>query len=289
MTAEGGVLLLDKPAGPTSRAVIDAVAARLRLGAVGHAGTLDPLATGLLVTLIGKARRLQEFFAGHDKRYRARVRFGATTATCDAEGELVFRARPEPIERAAAVSLLAGFVGELVQTPPSFSALRIDGKRAHALARDGRPAELPPRPVRVTSIDLVAIEGDDWVLDVDCGPGYYVRALARDLGERRGTGAYLADLRRIRSGGFAVDIAVAPAQARQDDVIPITRALAGETRIDVTGDEARALAHGKAIPAQPGAAPPAFAWRNGRPCFKLCAPAPGILRSDLLIEDPGER
>jgi tRNA pseudouridine55 synthase len=288
--ATTGILPVDKPAGPTSRSVLDALERRLGLGTLGHAGTLDPLASGLLVVLAGRARRLQEFFLGRDKTYRARVRFGATSPTLDGEGPVrTTGVRPAPVSRSEAAALVARFAGDIDQTPPAFSALRVAGRRAHRLARLGRDVALESRRVTIHEIAIVAIDEPDWVVDLRCGPGVYVRSLARDLGAARGTGAYLAELRRTRSGQLSVDDAVAADAATPADLRPLAAILRDEPRIDVGEDEARRLARGDVIAGQAPAAPPrtSFAWFRGRPCFRLTVPAPGLLRSDLMLEPPG--
>jgi tRNA pseudouridine55 synthase len=183
-------------------------------------------------------------------------------------------------------ALLASFEGDVLQTPPVFSAMRVSGRRAHKLARKGHAVVLEPRSVRIDRVALVAVEEPDWVIDITCGPGVYVRSLARDLGEARGCGAYLSALRRTRSGPLRVEDGVSPAEADLADLLPLSRVLAGEPRLDLTAEEARKLALGDLI-RRPGLeTPPRFGWFGGRPCFRLVAPATSLVRSDLLIEDP---
>jgi tRNA pseudouridine55 synthase len=285
-TQHTGVMLLDKPAGPTSRDLLDDLHERTGIGPLGHAGTLDPLASGLLVALAGRARRLQEFFSDHGKTYRARIRFGETSPTLDGEGPVVASGRPVPaVDAAGARKILAGFEGEVLQTPPVFSALRLHGRRAHEIAREGRAVGLEPRKVTIHSIALVGIEEGDWIVDVSCGPGAYVRSLARDLGEARGCGAWLAELRRTRSGPFHLEDAVAPDLATLDHLRPLSEVLASEGRMDVDRGAARRLLQGNVIPRRPGETP-TFAWFGDRPCFRLCEPSPGLLRSKVMIEEP---
>jgi tRNA pseudouridine55 synthase len=275
MPERTGVLLLDKPVGPTSRALLDDMEERLLIGALGHAGTLDPLASGLVIGLSGRARRLQEFFIARDKTYVARVRFGETSPTLDGEGPVTPTGKiPADMPESAILELLHGFEGEILQTPPAFSALRVEGRRAHRIARHGKSVGLEPRRVTIHKIALLAIEDRDWVLEVDCGAGVYIRSLAGDLGEARGCGAYLAALRRTRSGSIRVEDAVAPADASIRDLRPLSEVLSGEPRIDVNKDEAGKLFVGNVIPARPaaGGPEPRFAWFGGRPCFKLTMP-----------------
>jgi tRNA pseudouridine55 synthase len=283
-----GVLLLDKPVGPTSREVLDGVQRRIRVVSLGHAGTLDPLASGLLVVLAGRARRLQEYFLARGKAYVARVRFGQTSPTLDAEGPVApSGAAPDAMSEEDARALLARFEGAVLQVPPAFSALRVKGRRSHKLARKGRAVVLEARPVRIDRVSLLAIEEPDWIVEVTCGPGVYLRSLARDLGEARGCGAYLAGLRRTRSGPLRVEDAVAPSVAARELLLPLATVLAEDSRLDVSEAEAIRLRLGDVISRpETAATPPVFAWFGGRPCFKLVARAPGLLRSDFLLEEP---
>lgn len=205
-----GVLVIDKPKGWTSMDVCARVRARLRRGGapkrikVGHAGTLDPMATGVLVVLIGKATRLCERAMAETKRYEAEVDLCHTSDTDDAEGNLlqvsVFR---EP-SRSEVEAALTKFVGEIMQKPPAVSALHVGGRRAYELARAGTPADLPARPVRVYKAELLSYEFPLLRIDVTCGKGTYIRSIARDLGGMLGCGGMLSALRRTASGGFQV-------------------------------------------------------------------------------------
>lgn len=208
MSAEG-LLLVDKPAGVTSHDVVNAARRALGEKRVGHAGTLDPFATGLLVVLAGRATRLVPHVSGDPKVYAATVRFGAETDTEDLLGVVVREAAPptEAAARAAARQL----VGELDQIPPAYSAKRVGGRRAYSLARAGETVELAPSRVRVDAFEILdwregaAVECD---VRVTCGPGTYIRSLARDLGRLTGSAAHLTALRRERSGRFDVRDAV---------------------------------------------------------------------------------
>jgi tRNA pseudouridine55 synthase len=282
-----GVLLLDKPVGPTSRDALDVVAPILNAGPLGHAGTLDPLASGLLVALIGRARKLQDYFTGKAKSYRAVVRFGAVTETLDLEAPETPTGVPVPAwsadERAA---LLARFLGESDQTPPQYSAVRVAGERAHAAAREGRTVEIAPRRVRIEALDLVAVDGPDWTLDVRCSAGTYVRSLARDLGVAAGTGAYLRSLRRTRSGAFDVADAVFPAAAARGRILTLDVALADEPRLDVDRAAAVRLKNGVPVDApSPADGRTRFAWYDGAPRFRLRTLPDGRVKSDLLFDD----
>ena len=204
-----GLLVVDKPAGPTSHDVVARVRRALDEPRVGHTGTLDPAATGVLALVLGRATRLAQFLSGTTKSYEAVVRFGFATDTGDAQGRTVDRAGSAPMpSRDAIDAALDEFRGAFLQQPPAFSAKKIDGKRSHELARARRTAAPPlpaPAPVTVHRLDIVRCEADRVTLTLDCSAGFYVRSLAHDLGERLGVGAHLAALRRTRVGDFTVD------------------------------------------------------------------------------------
>jgi len=206
-----GVLIMRKPPGPTSHDIVGLVRRLSGTRRVGHGGTLDPFASGVLPVFLGLATRLVEYHMGDDKAYRATVCFGASSATDDRDGELVPGAGPAPT-REAVVGALAGFRGQIEQRPPAYSALKVAGRRAYELARQGIATELAPRTVTIHRIELVEWDGSDparptAVLDVECGAGTYIRAIARDLGERLGCGAYLGALTRTSSGPFRLESA----------------------------------------------------------------------------------
>ena len=205
-----GILLIDKPSGSTSASATRTVGRRFKLDPVGHTGTLDPAATGLLVVCTGYATRLVPWLQEGEKVYMAVVRFGAETSTCDAEGE-VTRTAEAPGEMAAKLrEILPDFTGIITQVPPVYSAIRVDGRRAHSLARDGVIDEdsIPPREVTIHALDLQGVEGVDAWLHVTCSPGTYIRTLAVDLGAALGSAAHLLELRRLQTGGFDVADAV---------------------------------------------------------------------------------
>ncbi|MEK7402753.1 MAG: tRNA pseudouridine(55) synthase TruB [Gemmatimonadota bacterium] len=197
-----GVLLVDKPAGLSSHAVVDRARRALGTRRIGHGGTLDPFATGLLVLLLGRATRLLPYLAHDPKVYRATIRFGRATTTDDATGEPVNEA---PVPAAGAVEeAVAAMTGYLLQRPPAFSAKQVGGVRAYKAARRGKPMTLEPVAVHVHGWRLLGWAGADLDVEVSCGPGTYVRALARDLGEASASAAHLVALRRLRSGPFDV-------------------------------------------------------------------------------------
>lgn len=205
-----GIVAVDKPWGWTSFAVVKWVGRRYRVRKAGHAGTLDPLATGLLLVATESATRKIAEMQAWEKEYYALMILGFETMSGDAE----FPPRPvksppvlAPVERRA---ILARFEGEIVQRPPAFSALKVGGRRAYALARAGTPPELPPRLVQIHQIQEVFYERERWLLQVRCGKGVYLRSLARDIGQTLGCGAYLGALRRTRIGPYSVLQAVQP-------------------------------------------------------------------------------
>jgi len=204
-----GVLNLDKPAGISSAAAVGRVKRLLPRGTkIGHAGTLDPFATGVLLLLIGKATKLCESLMDQPKQYETTIKFGETTATDDCDSP----AMPTPGCREVSIDeikrLLPGFVGEISQRPPDFSAMKINGRRAYDLARRGNAVKLSPRPVRIDSLEILSYAWPLLQLRIDCGRGTYIRSLARDIGAQLGVGGHLTQLRRTRVGDFYIASAV---------------------------------------------------------------------------------
>jgi tRNA pseudouridine55 synthase len=200
--ATDGVLLVDKPAGISSHAVVERVRRTVGMRRIGHAGTLDPFATGLLTLLLGRATRLLPFLDAEPKVYRATVRFGVRTTTDDLTGEPV-ETLPPP-ERESVDRAMASLTGHLLQRPPAFSAKKVGGTRAYRIARRGATPELEPAAVMVHEWRPLGWTGHDLDVEIECSGGTYVRALARDLGQATGSAAHLAALRRLRAGRFDV-------------------------------------------------------------------------------------
>jgi tRNA pseudouridine55 synthase len=222
-----GVILVDKPAGVTSHDVVAACRRRLGRGVkVGHAGTLDPFATGLLLVLVGRATRVQRFLMALPKRYETTARLGWTSTTGDPEGEIA-------PGRAPSLDLPTGTIR---QRPPAYSAVKVGGQRAYALARRGEEVEIPEREVHVSRFDLLWRDGDRAGFEIECSSGTYVRSLIADLGD-----AYCLELRRTAIGPFAVG------EADDERVVPLDDALAFIPAIEVEGEPARRAAHGRAI------------------------------------------
>lgn len=207
MSTAHGLLLIDKPQGITSHDVVGRVRRIIGIRAIGHAGTLDPFATGLLVLCIGNATRLSEYLLGETKTYSGRMKLGERTNTDDLDGEVTVRREvhvsPDDLERVRQM-----FIGPISQVPPQFSAIQIGGKRAYKLARSGETVELLARPVQILSLTLTLADANTIDLRMTCTAGTYVRALARDVGEALGCGAHLISLRREQSGPFALASAV---------------------------------------------------------------------------------
>jgi tRNA pseudouridine55 synthase len=205
---QGGILVVNKPRGMTSRAVVDRVASLVPRAKVGHAGTLDPLASGVLIVCVGSATRLVECVQQLPKCYRTVVLLGARSDTLDAEGHIELATNPKVPSRLQVEQAVSALVGEVVQRPPDYSALKVRGQRAYGLARAGRPVDLAPRRVR---IDRIAVLHYDWPrleLEIDCGSGTYIRSIARDVGETVGCGGLVETLVRTRIGPFRMEQAV---------------------------------------------------------------------------------
>lgn len=269
-----GLLVVDKPANMTSHDVVDRVRQLSRQRRVGHAGTLDPLATGVLVLGLGRATRLLEYLTGQDKRYLATVHLGITTDTYDAEGQITGRhdgpwPSPEEVERA-----LDHFRGEIEQRPPPFSALKQGGERLYEKARRGERVKVPPRRVTIHALKVLEYTPPLLRLDVTCSKGTYIRSLAHDLGQVLGTGAHLAELRRVASGPFTVEDAHTLEELEQaaregrlaDLLLPPDAGLLDLPAISVTLEEARRLVHGQRVAGPPPSQPdrPARVLLDGR-------------------------
>jgi len=213
-----GIVLVDKPAGPTSHDVVAKMRKLFSTRKVGHAGTLDPMATGMLVIGIGRATRLLGYFTAHDKEYLGTIRLGISTTTDDAQGELVTQTSALHVTESSILETVKDFRGPIMQQPSAISAIKIDGKRAYARVRDGEDINIPARSVMIHDLEIVEISAlaDLKVVDVKvrvvCSAGTYIRALARDIGEQLGVGGHLTELRRTRSGVFDSMVTLAALQ-----------------------------------------------------------------------------
>lgn len=295
-----GLLIVDKPAGPTSHDVVARVRRALHERAVGHTGTLDPGASGVLPLVVGRATRLARFLSDADKSYEAVVKLGTRTDTYDADGRVVGPVHSGPPPSSAAIeSALGELRGERLQQPPAYSAKKIGGRRSYQIARAASRAsqsaavadpsdpalpDLPdpptlPAPVSVTAhaIDVLAFEGDVLTIRVSCSTGYYVRSLAHDLGNLVGIGAHLKGLRRLSACGFTLDDAIAldeverAPHAAVSRLIPLERMLPGLPAVVLTADGVRRVSHGMDIsPAD--SATPTGRWAPSSASLRLVDP-----------------
>jgi tRNA pseudouridine55 synthase len=222
VTNVDGVIVVDKPSGWTSHDVVGKMRRLAAMRKIGHLGTLDPSATGVLPLVLGRATRLAQFFTRDDKLYEGVIHFGYSTDSYDADGEPTSPEVPMTVERGALEKLFDRFRGEILQTPPPVSAKKIGGRPAYELARKNQPVELAPVRVRVDQLEILSISGPEARVRVRCAAGTYVRAIAHDAGEALGCGAFLRDLRRLASGDFTIG------QAR---TIEQLTALAAEDRL----------------------------------------------------------
>ncbi len=213
--AESGILLVDKPEDWTSHDVVNCVRRRFHLRKVGHCGTLDPMATGLLVVLLELATKLSGRLVNHDKAYSGVMRLGVETDSQDRTGEVVRRAAVDQVDEAAVRRAAAAFVGEQLQVPPMTSAVKIDGKKLYELARKGREVERPPRSIVIHDLEIAEVRLPDVEFLVHCSKGTYIRTLAADIGRELGCGAHVDRLRRLRSGPFQVEDAFSMEQIKQ--------------------------------------------------------------------------
>lgn len=265
-----GVLVVDKPAGLTSHDVVAAARRLLRERRIGHTGTLDPLATGVLPLACGVATRLVRFFTASDKDYEATIRFGRTTDTYDVTGTVTGGSGRVP-DREAVARAVEELTGDYAQVPPPYSAKKLAGRRAYELARAREAVELAPVPVRVARAEIVAFTGGTATVALTCSAGFYVRSFAHRLGELIGTGACLEALRRTRSGRFTVDHAVAldalgDAETVRERLVGLDRLLLDLPGLHLTADGVRRVAHGQDVgPAQLAAGPPATADHGAAP------------------------
>ncbi len=269
-----GFLNVHKPRGMTSHDIVAAVRRRLpRKTKVGHAGTLDPFATGVLVLCVGQATRLASYVQSQPKRYAAEVTLGATSTTDDPEGEIAPTPGAEPVPLDEVRGALEAFVGEIDQVPPAHSAVHVGGRRAYKLAREGERPELPSRRVVVHAIELVRYDWPVVELDVRCGSGTYVRALARDIGRELGVGGYCSALARTEVGCFTLDAAV-PLDALDPErhLISVADGLPTMPQVYLGSDDAVRLCQGQAVSVEaelPPAGAEVLAMGEGR-AFAVC-------------------
>ncbi|MGH2679257.1 MAG: tRNA pseudouridine(55) synthase TruB [Actinomycetota bacterium] len=244
MNPAEGLLPVDKPTGMTSHDVVDVVRRRLGMRKVGHAGTLDPMATGLLLIGVGRATRLLRFLGDLPKTYEGTLRLGIETATLDADGEVV-REAPVDVTQEQVVDAMRALVGESPQRPPAYSAVKVGGRKLYDAARAGERLEAEPRPIHVDAFDLLSFDPPDASFRVICSGGTYVRVLAADVGAALSCGAHLVALRRTAIGPYTVDAAAVPDEA--GDPLPIDAAVAHLPRLGLETEEAVAASHGRPL------------------------------------------
>ncbi|MHC5211852.1 MAG: tRNA pseudouridine(55) synthase TruB [Planctomycetota bacterium] len=260
-----GLIVVNKPQGITSRKALNIVEKRLDVGALGHCGSLDPLATGVLVLVVGKARKVQDLVVRGEKVYDMTVTLGATSDTDDAEGEVVPTEDATPPTREALEAALEPFRGDIEQVPPTYSAVKVEGRRMHREARKGRPVVAKPRPVTMHELRLDRYEWPEVDLHLRCTAGTYARALARDLGKSLGTGGYMSRLVRTRVGSLGLEGAVLPEEVGLEHLQGIELALKDFPRLNVPLEHRSRLLRGQALrtPAGFPIEEPCFAWVDG--------------------------
>ena len=256
--AISGVLVVDKPVGMTSHDVVQAIRNGTGLRRAGHTGTLDPRASGVLVILVGPAVRLSEYVSASDKRYQAIIRLGGRTDTFDSDGKMTQANQPVNVTESQFEEVLKTFIGEIEQTPPPYSAVKVQGRKAYEMARQGEEVELAPRKITVHHLEVLEWAPPEVVIDVHCSSGTYVRSLANDLGEKLGCGAYLVGLRRTKSGRFSLRDAV-PLRKLQESfhagnwyqyLIPAAEALGDWPAIELSPDDVEGVRHGHRVKAE---------------------------------------
>lgn len=287
------MLVVDKPLGPTSHDVVARARRALRTREIGHAGTLDPMATGVLVLAVGEATKLVPYLTADDKRYEARLRLGAATSSLDAQGDVTETAPVPALELAAVQRAAEAFLGEHDQEAPVVSAIKVDGEALHRRVRRGEKVEAPVRRVVLHSVRVRSVEGDEVAFEVHAGKGFYVRSFGRDLARALGTVGHLVALRRTASGRFHVDDAVpfealspgdeASREALLARLLPLEAAVAALPRVSLTERGAKDAFHGRPVGLAEGVAEGASSIGEGRPCA-LFAPDGSLLAIGELRE-----
>jgi len=287
-----GFLIVNKPAGMTSHDVVNAVRRLAGTRRVGHAGTLDPMATGVLVLALDAATRLVQFIDGSDKTYRATLRLGETTTTYDADGDVVER-RPVTVSQAEVEAALAVFRGDIMQIPPMYSAVKVKGQKLYKLARQGKEIERALRPVTIRRLDALAWALPDVNIEVVCSAGTYIRSLAHDLGQRLGCGAHLTALTRTAAGEFRLEDshtletldALVRAGRLAEVLLPLETALTALPVIVLTSEQEQAVRFGQAVALDNASDAALVQARDaaGRLVAVMLQVSPGIWRPKLVF------
>jgi tRNA pseudouridine55 synthase len=255
-----GLLVIDKPTGPTSHDIVNIVRRGTQIRKVGHTGTLDPYASGVLLVLLGAVTRLAEYLLEVDKEYLATIRFGQATSTFDAAGRIT-ATRPFTFREETLEAKLATFVGERLQVPPIYSAIKIGGRKAYDLARRGEEVDMTPRKVHIYELSLLRWESPNAVVRVRCSRGTYIRSIAHDIGEAMGSHAHLVSLRRIRLGPFSVERATPLEELKrrflegtwEKAAMPASAVLEGWATVQLSAEDAVKIRNGIAVSATEGA------------------------------------
>ena len=294
MTPPGGLVIVDKPAGLTSHDVVARIRRLAGTRRVGHAGTLDPMATGVLVVGVEKATRLLGHLALTEKEYSATIRLGQVTDSDDADGQIVAATSAAGVSEQDLRAAVAALRGEIRQVPPAVSAVKVGGKRAYKLTRDGAPPRLEPRTVTVREFSVQAVHRDGDLLDADvsvtCSSGTYIRALARDIGAALGVGGHLTRLRRTRVGPYREqDARTLDQLAEELEVRPLADAAAAAfPRLDLTAGQAARLSHGGPVQASGiGPQAPAPGPQAVKPGPQAPAPGPQAVKPGPQALEPG--
>lgn len=240
-----GIICIDKPEGFTSFDVVAVIRKATHEKHIGHAGTLDPFATGVLPLLLGRCAKFQDYLTIGRKKYRATVKAGVTSDTLDRTGELCETGGE--IELSGLEEILKSFLGEQLQVPPAYSAIQVDGRRLYDLARAGKTLDVPPRRIEIYSIELTEVCGDSFTFEIECSKGTYIRALARDIGEKLGCGACLWELRRLEGSGFTEADCVSLEEAKAnfaEHLLPVEKALTQFESVTVSNRKGRILLNG---------------------------------------------
>ena len=284
-----GILIVDKPAGWTSQDVVSKLRGVLREKRVGHGGTLDPMATGVLPVFVGRATRAVEFFEHADKTYVATLRLGVTTDTQDTTGT-VLQTQPINVDEAALRAVLPRFTGVQQQVPPMYSAVKIGGKKLYELARAGKEIERKPREITVFSIELLDFSNDSTCLRVHCSKGTYIRTLCHDIGAALGCGGCMAALRRVQAGAYSIEEAVTLDEiiahpAPQALLRPVDSLFADLPRLTLTPAQEKCVRNGAAFSCKPGAGRCRAYSRDGE-FLALCEVTDGTLKTVKSFFDP---
>lgn len=278
-----GILLVDKPAGWTSHDVVGRLRRITGQRRIGHSGTLDPMATGLLVVFLGRATRAVEFAEGHDKAYTALLRPGVVTDTLDTTGN-VLETSPERPERAALEAALEAFRGEIEQLPPMYSAIKLGGKKLYEIARAGGEVERQPRPVTIYNLECTGESEGDFILEVECSKGTYIRTLCDDIGRALGCGACMSGLRRTRAGGFDVKDALTleeiERRGAENCLLPVDALFAGRPIVLLKDARAeKALRNGMDVKFDAGREGECRVYAENGEFLALCREEGGILKT----------